>query len=230
MKRDEGHLNHLIFDLKLQIKKMLNIHNRATRKKKIITYYKTHDKIKLHFGGGKDHLKDFLNTDIIGKIPINMAKKLPFPSESVDIIYSCHVIEHLYYKQFRIFLKESFRILKKGSIHIIMTPSLTRLIDALYYNKELKPILLKGHEKLAGVKLDAATFLNRMMNTYYGHRFLHDLESISRVAKLVGYSNTKIISISEIPDEIIKNYAYIRENRGERWKIETESYQLSRCP
>ena len=46
MKRDEGHLNHLIFDLKLTIKKMLNIHNRATRKKKIKTYYKTHDKIR----------------------------------------------------------------------------------------------------------------------------------------------------------------------------------------
>ena len=56
--------------------------------------------------------------------------------------------------------------------------------------------------------------------------FYYDLVKISRVAKIVGYSNTKIISISEIPDEIIKNYAYIRENRGERWKIETESYML----
>ena len=107
-----------------------------------------------------------------------------------------------------------------------MTPSLTRLIDALYYNKELKPILLKGHEKLAGVELDPATFLNRMMNTYYGHRFLHYLESISRVADTVGYSNSRIISISEIADEIIRNYANMRENRGDRWKIETETYLL----
>ncbi len=228
MKRDEGLVNYLIFDLKLHFKRLLNIPKRITRGSKIRNYYNNNEIIKIHFGGGEDKLKGFLNTDLIGPIPINIAKKLPFRSHSVDLIYSCHVIEHLYYKQFRIFIKESFRILKKGGIHIIMTPSLTRLIDALYYNnnKELKHILLKGHEKLARTKLDAALFLNRMMNIYYGHRFLHDLESISRVAKMTGYSKVKIILNSEIPDEIIKDYAYIREKRGERWKIETETYLL----
>ena len=228
MKRKEGLFNHFLFALKLKLKKILNIHNKIRRKSKIKKYYKTHVIRKIHFGGGKDKLKGFLNTDIIGKIPINMAKKLPFPTDSVDIIFSCHVIEHLYYKQFRAFMKESLRILKEGGLHIIMTPSLTRLIDALYYNKELKPILLKGHEKLAGIELDAATFLNRMMNTYYGHRFLHDLESISRVAKAVGYSSSRLISIPEITDDIIKSYANVREKRGERWKIETETYLLSK--
>ena len=226
MKRKEGLFNHFLFALKLEIKKFFNIHNRIRRKSKIKKYFKSYEIRKIHFGGGKDKLEGFLNTDIIGKIPINMAKKLPFPTDSVDVIFSCHVIEHLYYKQFRTFMKESSRILKDGGLHIIMTPSLTRLIDALYYNKELKPILLKGHEKLAGIELDPATFLNRMMNTYYGHRFLHDLESVSRVAKSSGYSNSKIISISEIPDDIIKKYANMRENRGDRWKIETETYLL----
>ena len=226
MKRKEGLFNHFLFALKLDIKKFLNLHNKIRRKSKIKKYYKTHEIRKIHFGGGKEKLKGFLNTDILGKIPINMAKKLPFLSDSVDIIFSCHVIEHLYYKQFRAFMKESLRILKEGGLHIIMTPSLTRLIDALYYNKELKPILLKGHEKFAGIELDSATFLNRMMNTYYGHRFLHDLESISRIAKSIGYSNSKIISISKITDDIIKDYANMRENRGDRWKIETETYLL----
>ena len=226
MKRDEGLLNHFLFDLKLRIKKLLKIHNRLLRKSKIKKYYKAHDKIKIHFGGGKDKLEGFLNTDIIGKIPINIAKKLPFPFESVDIIYSCHVIEHLYYKHFKSFLKESFKVLKKDGKHIIMTPSLTRLINALYYEEDLKSPLLKGHEKLAGVELDPALLLNRMMNTYYGHRFIHDLESIHRVAKKVGYSEIKIITIPDIPDEIIKKYATMRENRGKRWKIETETYLL----
>ncbi len=226
MRRDEGLLNHFLFDLKLHLKKFLNIHHRLSRKSKIKKYYKSHDEIKIHFGGGKDILEGFLNTDIVGKIPINIAKKLPFSSESVDMIYSCHVIEHIYYKHFRVFLRESFRVLKKGGKHVIMTPSLTRLIDALYYNKDLKSILLKGHEKLAGVKLDPALFLNRMMNMYYGHKFLHDFESINRVAKAVGYSKIKIISIPDISDKTIRNYAIMREIRGERWKIETETYLL----
>jgi predicted SAM-dependent methyltransferase len=226
MKRDEGFFNHLFFDLKLEIKKLLNFHNRIFRNSKIKQYYQTHNEIKLHLGSGEENLKGFLNTDIIGKIPINIAKKLPFPSNSVDLIYSCHVIEHIYYKQFRTFLEESYRILKTEGIHIIMTPSLTRLIEALYYNNELKLKLLKGHEKLAGIKLDPALLLNRMMNTYYGHRFLHDYESIDRIAKAVGYSQMKSIQISEIPDKEIIEYASRRENKSERWKIETEIYLL----
>ena len=226
MNRKEGLFNHFLFALKLEIKKVLNIYNRIRRKSKIKKYYKTHDIRKIHFGGGKDKLEGFINTDIIGKIPINIAKTLPFSSETVDMIYSCHVIEHIYYKNFEDFLKESFRVLKKGGTHIIMTPSLTRLINALYYDKVLKSILLKGHEKLAGVELDPALFLNRMMNTYYGHKFIHDFESIYRVAKTVGYSEIKIITIPDIPDESIRNYATMREKRGERWKIETETYLL----
>jgi predicted SAM-dependent methyltransferase len=144
------------------------------------------------------------------------------------MIYSCHVIEHIYYKHFKTFLKESFRVLKKGGKHIIMTPSLTRLINALYYDEGLKSLLLKGHEKLAGVELDPALFLNRMMNTYYGHKFLHDFESVNRVAEAVGYSEIKIIEIEDISDDTIKNYAIMRKNRGERWKIETETYLLKK--
>ena len=227
MKRKEGLINQLIFSLKLEILKIFNIFNRIRRKSKIKKYYKSNDVVKIHFGGGIEKINGFLNTDIIGKIPINIAKKLPFPSESVDVIYSCHVIEHLYYKQFRVFIKESFRILKKGGIHIIMTPSLTRLIDALYYNKDLRVKLLQGHEKFAGLKLDPATLINYMTHIYYGHRFIHDFESINRPSKTTGYSQVKTILFSEIPDETIKKYAFIREKRGtERWRIETETFLL----
>lgn len=229
MKREEGLVNQLIFTLKLDILKIFNVFNRVRRKSRIKKYFKSRrgKEIKIHFGGGIEKLDGFLNTDILGKIPINISNKLPFPSEIVDVIYSCHVVEHLYYKQFRVFVKESYRILKKGGIHLIMTPSFIRLIDALYYNKDLRIKLLQGHEKFAGVKLDPATLLNNMTHVYYGHRFIHDIESISRPAKSSGYSQIKIIQFSEIPDDIIKKYAFWRETRGnERWKIETETYLL----
>ncbi|MFX1395226.1 MAG: methyltransferase domain-containing protein, partial [Promethearchaeota archaeon] len=227
--RKEGLTNQLIFSLKLDILKIFNIFNRLCRKSKMKKYLKSRQgrEIKIHFGGGKERLDGFLNTDILGKIPINIAKKLPFPSESIDIIYSCHVVEHLYYKQFKVFIKESYRVLKKGGIHIIMTPSFTRLIDALYYNKDLRIKLLQGHEKFAGIKLSPALLLNYMTHVYYGHKFIHDYESIARPAEFYGYSQIKIISFSEIPDETIRNYAFMRETRGnERWRIETETYLL----
>ena len=227
MKRDESLSSQIFFNLKLDLKKILNIHRRIRRKSKIKNYYKNHDQIKLHFGGGKDKLKDFLNTDVIGKIPVDIAKKLPFPTDTVDVIYSCHVIEHLYHKQFRIFIKESHRILKKGGIHVIMTPSLTRLIDGLYYNKENKLELLRGHEKFAKIKLDPAMIINWMPHLLYGHRFIHDLESINRVAKSAGYSIVRCVPFKDIPDAIVKEYAFMREKRGNRrWVLETETFLL----
>lgn len=229
MKRKEGIISQLIFSLKLEILKVFNIFNRIRRNSRIKKYFKSRegDQKKIHFGGGIEKLDGFLNTDIVGKIPISISKKLPFPSESVDVIFSCHVVEHLYYKQFRVFVKESYRILKKGGIHIIMTPSFTRLVDALYYNNDLKKKLLRGHENLARVKLDPATFLNYMTHIFYGHRFIHDIDSIARPAKSSGYSQVKTIVFSEIPDDKIRDYAFYRKTRGnERWKIETETYLL----
>ena len=86
---------------------------------------------------------------------------------------------------------------------------------------------MRGHEKLARVKLDPATLLNYMTHIYYGHRFIHDIDSIRRPAKSSGYSKVKIISFSEIPDDKVRDYALYRETRGnERWKIETETYLL----
>ncbi|MBD3338486.1 MAG: methyltransferase domain-containing protein [Candidatus Lokiarchaeota archaeon] len=228
MKRTEGIINNLLFETKFQVLKLLNLGNRLTRNSKIKNYFKTHEKIKIHFGGGSEKLDGFLNTDILGKIPINISKKLPFPDQSVDIIYSCHVIEHLYYKDFKFFMKEAHRVLKEDGLHIIMTPSLEKLFEILYHKEELKPILLRGHEKLAREKLNPALLINKMIHIYYGHRFLHDFESIYNVALRAGFSKIKKISFGEIPDVVIKEYAQYRANRGMRWKLETETFLLGK--
>ncbi len=207
----ESQFAYIIRKFREKKAKIFNLNNRLKRKSVIKDYYRKNKQINIQFACGRIELPDFLNTELTGRVPVDISKKLPFPSNSVDIVFDSHVIEHLYYRHFLFFLKESYRILKKGGIHIIMTPSLKYLFDALYNKNGFREILFKSPELMFRHKLDPATFLNRYMHIYYGHRFIYDYETINRLAKLTGYSNIKKIEIDEIPIESIRK-AYQDEN------------------
>jgi prepilin-type processing-associated H-X9-DG protein len=66
---------------------------------------------------------------------LDLRRGLPFPPNSVDCIYSCHVLEHLYWREVRRVLRESFRVLKEGGSIRILVPSL-ELAVAAYVNRE----------------------------------------------------------------------------------------------
>lgn len=57
-------------------------------------------------------------------ITYGRAEKLPFNGESVDIIYSSHMIEHLDENQMDLFLKECNRCLKTGGVLRLVAPDL----------------------------------------------------------------------------------------------------------
>jgi len=231
----EGFLNEFVEYIKFIAQKVLNLPYRITRRSKIKKYYKSHEKIRLQFGSGIIIINGFLNTNLYVKVPIDITKKLPFPNDSIDIIFSNHVIEHIYNRQFKKYLRESLRILKKGGIQIITTPSLKKIVDAIYYDNEKKNILLfESHLEMAqkikifgGGKLDPATYLNYVTHIYYGHRFLYDFEAIYKLAKMAGYSNITEISVREIPDKSIKEIYLIKEHEIP-WSIETGIYLLEK--
>ena len=50
------------------------------------------------------------------KIGFVNATRLPFEPESVDVVYSCHMLEHLSKRQARIFLQEAYRVLKTSGV------------------------------------------------------------------------------------------------------------------
>ena len=187
----EGFFFKIMEELILFYFRIANI-NRLFSKKRIKKYFNKNKSIKIQFGSGDKKLYGFLNTDILGEIPINITKKLPFKDNSVDLIYSNHVIEHIYYKQFRRFLEESFRCLKKGGMHIISTPSITKLMKSLYLNKKTKRKLIKFYGKEKGY--GSARVINSLMHMCFMHKFIYDLEIIQILGKKVGFS--KIFSVN----------------------------------
>jgi predicted SAM-dependent methyltransferase len=228
--------NELIF-IYLNLKAFVNfkiksffasiIYGHFVRKNMIRKYFSDKNKkIKVHLGANKD-IKNFLNSQILGKIPINITKKLPFKNQTVDVIFSTHVVEHIHRKEIDFFISESFRVLKKDGLNIICTPSLKKIIDIVYlHNIEKKELLFKRQDKWYQDNIKTACHQINMTMRNFGHRFLVDDEYMSWLSKKNQFSSCNVVSIDNIPDEDIKKY--ILEDKDEVWDAESDIYVLKK--
>ena len=224
----EGVFYQFMLHVLVQIKKAANLHNRLVRRHRIKQHYRSHARIKIHLGCGSDYLEGFLNTDLLGTIPVDITRRLPFPSDSVDLVYSDNLVEHVYNRQFGFHLKDVHRVLKDGGMYIIATPSLARLVGILFENRDptQKLELLERHERKLRIRLDSATLLNRFMHVDYGHRFLYDFEAVDRLARESGYSAAEAIPNFDVPDKTI--YESLRRKKGKNWSMVTETFVLTK--
>ncbi len=90
------------------------------------------------------------------------ATSIPFPDNSFDVIVSFEVIEHI--KNYQMFIKEAFRVLKKPGYFIFSTPNKDqyRANTSAYHYKEFNPTDLKQlFKKYGGLKLYGQYFLNQ---------------------------------------------------------------------
>ena len=84
------------------------------------------------------------------------AQALPFSEGSVDVLYTCHMAEHLYEEEFIKFLAEAERVLKPGGILRIAVPDLAVLVNT--YNQDgdadefCKSLHLSHYPKISGLQ------------------------------------------------------------------------------
>lgn len=80
--------------------------------------------INLHLGCGNKPLKNFINVDYYNKtyadVITDLNKELPFINDSVDLIYSDNVFEHV--ENLVYLMKECHRILKPNGVLIVKVP------------------------------------------------------------------------------------------------------------
>ena len=88
----------------------------------------------LHLGCGPKYLPGFVNIDgnLFHKIDLwlDVRNGLPFPSNTVDSIYSTHMFEHFYPDELQILLRECQRVLKPGGGIRLIVPNLASAISA----------------------------------------------------------------------------------------------------
>lgn len=96
--------------------------------------------LHLHLGCGPKYLPGFVNIDANPRhnldLWLDVRCGLPFASESVDSIYSTHMIEHFYPDELERLLAECARVLKPRAGIRLIVPSLQNAIKAYQQNRD----------------------------------------------------------------------------------------------
>jgi predicted SAM-dependent methyltransferase len=197
-------------------------HGHFIRARKIRAYLDSHPVRKIHLGSTYP-LNGFLNSQITDAVPIDINRRLPFPDNSLDLIYNSHVVEHIHKRQFHAFLKECLRVLRPGGKAIFSTPSIKNLVTVLYGNDEkARDVLLERTRMHSGEEFHSpGQHLNIVMRAY-GHRWLYDSEYAAKAGQQIGFSKTYAVDNLAIPDPQLVDYLKARKSAG--WFLETETF------
>lgn len=207
---------------RLQTAKAWLRYGHFVRARDIADYLRTHSVAKVHLGATHD-LPGFLNSQVCGRVPIDLASPLPFPDRSIDLLYSSHVVEHLHRRQFRSFLAECKRVLKPGGICIVATPSLGKLIRVLYGDDaNARATLLERGRRHSWEDFHTPGQQINITMRAFGHRWLYDADYMVATGLALGFGEIRVIDNMNLPDSELA--AYIRGRKPPAWDLETETY------
>ena len=177
--------------------------------------------------GSSSKINNFFNTEIFSKYPIDIINKLPFDNDTIEVIFSSHVVEHIHLHEFKFFLKESFRILKTNGLNVIATPSLEKIAKISYGdNNNNKELLFTRQDKWIGKYPKTAAMQINLTMRNFGHRFIYDLETIDKIAREVGFKKVESIDVKNLKDKDIQNF--IIDTKPPLWFAETEIFVITK--
>lgn len=89
---------------------------------------------------GSTFHKDLINIDYVTNseyiLSHDLLKGIPLDHSSMDVIYHSHVLEHFSKKDGVNFIKECFRVLKRGGVIRIAVPDLEAIVKEYINNLE----------------------------------------------------------------------------------------------
>ncbi len=187
--------------------------NKRIKNQKLIIndYLKNNEIKKLQIGCGSNFLQGWLNTDLRDCDNIaflDAGGKFPIESDAFDYIYSEHLFEHLTVEQQHNMLVESYRILKKGGVMRIATPSLDFLFN-LYANPtttENKQYVNWAVENIPGLTIinnsiiDTEEHYCYVINNFFkawGHQMIHNYSSLKKIGMQNRFSQVRLCNVGE---------------------------------
>lgn len=134
----------------------------------------------------------------------NASRRLPLPNNSVDVVYSCHMYEHLLKPHARNFLREAHRVLRPGGVIRLAVPDLRRKAEE-YLRKGDADEFLES-TLLCGIweKLETSRGVLQML--LFGHpsthKWMYDGPSLCRELTRHDFADAQVMSpgVTTIPD------------------------------
>ena len=139
------------------------------------------DKLKLHLGCGDTHIDGFINIDVnyLPNVDLvdNVRHLRKFEKNSVDLIYTSNVLEHLGRWEYKPALQRWYELLKKGGVLRISVPDFEAICEYYIETKDLEtlyPALYAGQDSPQNF-----------------HYWCWDFETLKKDLESVGFTNVK---------------------------------------
>ncbi len=149
--------------------------------------------IYLELGSGpKKGTGYWLTADICkgADLRINLLNSLPFPDNSVDKIYSSHVLEHFSTSQIEYILGESLRVLKSGGIFSVCVPNAAIYLNTYHTSEGFDPGIFcrykPGYQFYS--KIDYINYIAYMGGE---HKHMFDQENLLCILARNGFRNVQ---------------------------------------
>lgn len=177
---------------------------------------------KLHLGATHE-VSGFLNSQILGRVPIDVAHRMPVPDDTFTLIYSSHLVEHLHRREFHRFLADGLRVLRPGGVMIAAAPSAEKIARYVYGpdSPARQEAYARGMSRFVDPVHTSGHHINLAMRGY-GHRFLYDSEYMRWVGAAIGYAAVETIGNFAVPDDALRRY--LVEQKPPRWDLQTETW------
>lgn len=152
--------------------------------------------VKLHLGCGPNIWNDWINVegDYIGEQPgivnFNITDKFPLPDNSVDEIFTSHVIEHIMPNEVPGMFAEWLRILKPGGFVATEWPDLLKCAKFLVENPEM--MYTKDRNRLKRGIAGIFGNISKYQDVAMLHKWGYSEESMKVLKEEVGFSRVTI--------------------------------------
>jgi predicted SAM-dependent methyltransferase len=170
-------------------------------------------KVLVHIGCGKTNSPEFINVDARPLAHIHIVTdditSLPdFNNGTVDLVYMCHILEHIKRKDLKRVLSEMKRVLKNGGILRISVPDFDKLIEV--YSASGKDMNAISYQLMGGQD-----------HEYNIHYSVFNYQSLSGLLKEVGFQ--KVASWN--PDNC--KYHNFKDRATREIKVGGKKYPIS---
>jgi len=153
--------------------------------------------IKLHLGCGGRVFDGWLNCDINLQADcyLDLNKTLLFKNNSVDYIYSEHVLEHFSYNQCKKILQECYRVLKPCGIIRTAMPSLDFYLENMFNNEnqEIKDFIAwhkENFQELKDLPNNMYSIINFIIGSC-GHKYVYTEQTFTELLSELNFKNIK---------------------------------------
>lgn len=159
--------------------------------------------------GAKKGQNGWITIDLSGAdIAHDLRKGIPFPTDSVDRIYTSHMLEHIPFRDLLVFLNECYRVLKKDGELSVCVPDAGRYIRA-YAERRYFRQLNGGYQPAitdTGSLLDQINYIAYMDQL---HKYMFDEENLVNTIKKAPFASVELRSFDACLDLECRDYESI---------------------